>query len=81
MMFFVLLRAWGKEKILSPYEKSNLRPSDSLQKDSKASGRGIRRFEVRFLVGTQNIFYYLPHARDKTKNIFLYVATCLYGPN
>ena len=80
MMFFVLLRAWGKEKILSPYEKSNLRPSDSIQKDFRASGRGIRRFEVRFLVGTQNIFFYL-FLFDKTKNIFLYVATCLYGPN
>ena len=27
--FFVLSRAWDKEKILSPYEGSNLRPSDS----------------------------------------------------
>ena len=27
-MFFVLSRAWDKEKILSPHEKSNLRPSD-----------------------------------------------------
>ena len=29
MFFFVLSRAWDKEKILSPYEGSNLRPSDS----------------------------------------------------
>ena len=28
-MFFVLSRAWDKEKILSPHEESNLRPSDS----------------------------------------------------
>ena len=28
-MFFVLSRAWDKEKILSPLEESNLRPSDS----------------------------------------------------
>ena len=27
-MFFVLSRAWDKEKILNPHEKSNLRPSD-----------------------------------------------------
>ena len=27
-MFFVLSRAWDKEKILSPHEESNLRPSD-----------------------------------------------------
>ena len=26
---FVLSRGWDKEKILSPHEKSNLRPSDS----------------------------------------------------
>ena len=26
---FVLSRAWDKEKILSPHEESNLRPSDS----------------------------------------------------
>ena len=28
-MFFVLSRAWDKEKILSPHEESNLRSSDS----------------------------------------------------
>ena len=28
-MFFVLSRAWDKEKILSPHKESNLRPSDS----------------------------------------------------
>ena len=32
---------------------------------SRASERGIRRSEVRFLMGTQKFF--LPHARDKTK--------------
>ena len=29
-MFFVLSQAWDKEKILSPHEESNLRPSDSV---------------------------------------------------
>ena len=28
-VFFVLSRAWDKEKIQSPHEESNLRPSDS----------------------------------------------------
>ena len=28
-MFIVLARTWDKEKILSPHEGSNLRPSDS----------------------------------------------------
>ena len=27
-MFFVLLRAWNKKKILRPHEESNLRPWD-----------------------------------------------------
>ena len=26
---FVVSQAWDKEKLLSPYEESNLRPSDS----------------------------------------------------
>ena len=43
--FFVLSRAWDKEKILSPHEESNLRPSDLRSdalplshKDSSVSG-------------------------------------------
>ena len=28
-MFFILSQAWDKEKILSPGEEANLRPSDS----------------------------------------------------
>ena len=28
-MFFVLSRAWDKEKVLSSHEESNLRPLDS----------------------------------------------------
>ena len=28
-MFFVVSQVWDKEKLLSPYEESNLRPSDS----------------------------------------------------
>ena len=44
-MFFALLRACDKEKILSPHEESNLRPSDLRSdalplshKDSSVSG-------------------------------------------
>ena len=51
--FVVLSSAWDKEKILSPYEESNLRPVE------------IRRSEVRFFMGTQN--FSLSHAGDKTK--------------
>ena len=29
-MFFILSQAWDKEKILSPHEESNLKPSDSV---------------------------------------------------
>ena len=35
-VFFVLSRAWDKEKILSPREESNLRPSDSALRCSNA---------------------------------------------
>ena len=34
-VFFVLSRAWDKERILSPYEELNLRPSDSARKVQK----------------------------------------------
>ena len=45
---------------------------------SRASERGIRRSEIRFLMGTQNFF--LPRARDKTKkNIFLYLNLCFHN--
>ena len=63
-MFFVLSRARDKENILSPHEESNL--------SGKVSERGIRRSEVRFLMGNHNFF---PHARGKTKNIFLHSFT------
>lgn len=36
-MFCVLLRAWGKQKILSPHEVSNLRTSDSALRCSTMS--------------------------------------------
>ena len=41
-MFFVFLRAWDKEKTESLWER--------------ASERGIRRSDVRFLKGTRNFF-------------------------
>ena len=34
-VFFVLSRAWGEEKILSPYKESNPRPLDSAQEVQK----------------------------------------------
>ena len=46
---------------------------ESLWLSGRASERGIRRSEVRFLMGTQN--FSLSHARDKTKNIFLHFFT------
>ena len=44
---------------------------ESLWLSGRASERGIRRSEVRFLME----FFYLSHARDKTKNILLYFFT------
>ena len=45
---------------------------ESLRLSGRASERGIRRSEVRFLMETQ-IFFSLSHARDMTKNIFLFL--------
>ena len=40
-MFFVVLQAWDKEKILSPHEESNLRPSDSALWCSTTESQGL----------------------------------------
>ena len=51
--FFVLSRAWDKEKILSPHEESNLSPSDSALRCSTTEPQrlsGERRGPVRNLL-------------------------------
>ena len=58
MFFFVLSRAWDKEKILRPLEESNLQ--NQTFGFIGASERGIRRSEVRFLMGTQNFVFLCP---------------------
>ena len=40
-MFFVVSQAWDKEKILSPYEELNLRPSDSALWCSTTESQGL----------------------------------------
>ena len=40
-MFFVMSRAWDKQKILSPHEESNFRPSDSVPRYSPFSHRDL----------------------------------------
>ena len=62
-------RGTKKNKILSPHEESNLRPSDSALLCSDESDGLI--LKVRFLVGTHN-FFSLSHARDKTKKKHLF---------
>ena len=44
-MFFVLSRAWDKEKILSPHE-ANLRPSDSALRCSTTEPLRLHCYEV-----------------------------------
>ena len=39
--------------------------------------RGIRRSEVRFLMGTQN-FFFVWHARDKTEKNLSLVFICIH---
>ena len=41
-VYFVLSRAWDKEKILSPHEESNLRPSDSALRCSTTEPQTLR---------------------------------------
>ena len=73
MFFFVLSRAWDKEKkILSPHEESNLRPSDSALRCSDESEGLI--LKVRFLVGSQNFFLCPTLVTRRKKTSFL----CLY---
>ena len=42
-MFFVLSRAWDKEKTLSPHEESNLRFSDSTESQRLHGEQGLLR--------------------------------------
>ena len=51
-MFFVLSRAWDKEKFLSPHEESNLRPSDSAFRCSTTEPQ--RRYNERWLYFISN---------------------------
>ena len=72
-MFFVLSRAWSKEK-----------NSESPQGDS---GRGIRRSEVRFLMGNQNFFDLLSATmltcpifyRDKTSALSFRITLSMFA--
>ena len=57
-MFFVLSRAYDKEKILSPHEESNLWT--------------VRTGGLRFDSSWGLRIFSLPHARDQTNNIFSY---------
>ena len=45
------------KNILSSHEESNLKPTDSAPRCSGILLNGIRRSEVRFLMGTQNFFF------------------------
>ena len=83
-ILLVLFREYAAKiqvfKYLNCFSPLNLTTSSSprrfFTRDVKsylyASERGIRRSEVRFLMGTQN-FLSLFHSRDKTQNIFLYL--------
>ena len=56
-MFFVLSRAWDKEKILSPYEESNLRPLDSRSDALPLSHRDSTVSEVYYEVHTRRVLH------------------------
>ena len=54
-MFFVLSRAWDKEKSLIPQEESNLRPSDS--RSDALSHRDSTVSEVYYEVHTRRVLH------------------------
>ena len=78
-LFLFLYRAQKLLSLSLLFLSTNITPStwlipavESLWLSGRASERGIRRSEVRFLMETQ-IFFSLSHARDMTKNIFLFL--------
>ena len=56
-MFFVLSRAWDKEKILSPHEESNLRPSDLRSDAIPLSHRDSTVSEVYYKVHMTRVLH------------------------
>ena len=61
-MFFILPRAWDKEKnqnfkIKVPISVVNLPTTKSLWLSGRASERGILRSVVRFSMGTESYFF------------------------
>ena len=44
-VFFVLSRAWDKERILSPHEELNLRPSDSAREVQKIPSEQVLEWQ------------------------------------
>ena len=61
-----------KKKILSPHDEWNLRPSDSALRCSESEG-------LRFLMGTQNFFFFPCSWRDE--KTFFSVSLILLGPS
>ena len=70
-MLFAVSRAWDKEKILSLYEESNLRPSDS---EPQCSAKGLLRFKS---LRVHSVF---PSscALDQTNHVLFLLLNILY---
>ena len=56
-MFFLLSRIWGKEKILSPHEESNLRLSDSAIQCSTTEPQRLCGDDVYYKVHMTHILH------------------------
>ena len=56
-MFFLLSRIWGKEKILSSHEESNLRPTDSAIQCSTTEPQRLCGDEVYYKVHMTHILH------------------------
>ena len=74
-MFFILPRAWDKEKILSPHEESNLRPSDSALRCPTTEPQ---RWQVLSSVKGDSEFFLCPTLVIRRKTSFKIIISVSY---
>ena len=69
LKFFVLSRAWDKEKILSPHEESNLRPSDLRSDALPLSHRDSSVSEIYYEVHMIRVLDDVPYELRKSEGL------------
>ena len=77
-MFFVSSRAWDKEKILSPHEEWNLRPSDSALRCPATEPQRLRG-ERGLLRSSYDTYLYMHRNMYTGKTVHDSVSVCTYS--